>query len=81
MPFWKMFINQQVIGFNTKQLGVISEPVTYNMNSNSFIQEMNLVNFWQNKKLAELMVHLPRDKKPKFCIISILLQKKSEEFL
>lgn len=61
MPFWKTFVNQQVIGFNTKQLGVIAEPVIYNMNSNSFILGINLVNYWLSKKLAELMVYLPRD--------------------
>lgn len=61
MPFWKTFVNQQVLGFNTKQLGVISEPVIYNMNLNSFILGMNLVNYWLNKNLAEVMVYLQRD--------------------
>lgn len=58
MPFWKTFVNQQVTGFNTKKLIVISEPVIYNMYSNSFILGMNQVNYLLNKKLAQLMMYL-----------------------
>lgn len=58
MPFWKTFVNQQVTGFNTKKLIVISEPVIYNKYSNSFILGMNQVNYLLNKKLAQLMMYL-----------------------
>ena len=72
--------DQQVTGFNTKHLSVISEPVIYNINSNSFSLGMNPVNYSLNKKLAQLMVYLQRIQKPKSSIISIPLQNRQKRF-